>query len=226
MANNEEYLLRQEELVDNPTSRVPICLVLDISASMSGASLDELQEGVSMFFNAIRSDEIARYAAEIAIVTFGGTVKKALEFYSIERQEIPIFEANGATPMGEAVELGLSMLEHRKLEYKNAGVDYYQPWMVIMTDGAPTDNISNAVSQITEMLKLKKLTIFPIGIGQYANLDVLAQLSPGRSPLKLKGLNFKEFFLWLSRSVSKVSQSMPGEEIKLDIEGLKDWATL
>jgi uncharacterized protein YegL len=221
----EEFILRQEELVENPTPRVPICLVLDVSGSMDGAPIKELEQGVEMFFNAIRDDEVARYSAEISIITFGGVAKTALDFFSIERQEVPSFYANGGTPMGEAVSLALDMLEHRKSEYKTAGVDYYQPWLVLMTDGEPTDDISRAASRVMDMVESKRLSIFPIAIGS-ANLDNLAMLSPGRPPLKLSGLNFKEFFLWLSRSVSRVSQSTPGESVPLDVKGINAWASV
>lgn len=221
----DEYLLNQEELVDNPTPRVPICLVLDVSGSMGGDPLKEMEKGVGMFFDAIRDDEIAKYSAEISIVTFGGVARKALDFYSIERQEVPSFYADGATPMGEAVNLALDMLEHRKEEYKSAGVDYYQPWLVIMTDGEPTDDISGAASRLRELVTSKKISIFPIAIGN-TNVDKLAMLSPTRPPLRLNGLNFKEFFMWLSKSVSRVSQSTPGETVSLDVKGINAWAQI
>lgn len=222
----EEYVLRQEDLVENPTARVPICLVLDISGSMSGEPIRELQEGVQMFFNAIRQDEVAQYAAEICIVTFGDTARKALDFMSIERQDVPTLVASGTTPMGQATSMALDLLDARKEDYKRAGVDYFQPWMVIMTDGEPTDDIGMAASRIGPLVAGKKLTVFPIGIGAGANLQRLAELSPGRPPRRLKGLNFKEFFVWLSRSVSRVSQSTPGEAITLDVAGIDAWATV
>ena len=220
---NEEFIIRQQELVENPTPRVPICLVLDVSGSMSGQPIEELQEGVRMFFDAIREDDVAQYAAEIAIVTFGGVARKALDFFAINRQEVPVMYSDGGTPMGEALDLSLDLLEVRKTEYRNAGVDYYQPWMVLMTDGAPTDSIDSAARRISELVKTKKLTVFPIAIGDAANTSELARLSPNRPPLRLKGLNFREFFLWLSRSVSRVSQSTPGESVTLDTDGIKAW---
>src|SRR5574338_99382 len=220
---NEEFIIRQQELVENPTPRVPICLVLDVSGSMSGEPIQELQEGVRMFFDAIREDDVAQYAAEIAIVTLGGVARQALDFFAINRQAVPTMYADGSTPMGEAMDLALDLLEARKTEYRNAGVDYYQPWMVLMTDGAPTDSIDSAARRISELVKTKKLTVFTIAIGDTANTSELARLSPNRPALKLKGLNFREFFLWLSRSVSRVSQSTPGEAVTLDTDGIKAW---
>ena len=57
-------------------------------------------------------------------------------------------------------------------------------------------------------------------------MGVLAQFSPKRPPLKLQGLKFREFFAWLSKSVSKTSQSTPGESVKLDVDGIKGWGEL
>lgn len=218
-----ELVLRQEDLVENPTARLPVCLVLDTSGSMSGAPIEELREGVSMFFDAIRGDEVARYSAEICLVTFGDHASVAVDFAAIDRQELPQLNASGATPMGAGVELALKLLEDRKNEYRNAGVDYFQPWMVLMTDGAPTDSIGQAASKVANLVGQKKLTVFPIGIGSSANMVELERLSPGRPPLRLQGLNFREFFLWLSRSVSRVSQSTPGESVPLDTAGIAAW---
>lgn len=221
-----ELIIRQQDLVTNPTPRVPICLVLDTSSSMEGAPINELNDGVKTFFDAILSDEIARSSAEISIVIFGNTASQILDFSSIEKQTIPNLNANGSTPMGAAVNLALDLLERRKKEYSSAGVDYYQPWIVLMTDGQPTDDINSSVQRTCGLIEKRKLTIFPIGIGKDADLSVLARFSPKRPPLRLKGLNFKEFFEWLSKSVSKVSQSTPGEKVNLDLDGIKGWAEL
>jgi uncharacterized protein YegL len=220
---SDEFIVRQQELVENPTARVPVCLVLDVSGSMAGKPIQELQDGVKLFFDAIRQDEVAQYAAEISIVTFGGVARKVLDFLAISRQEIPQLSADGATPMGEAVGLALDLLEARKTEYRNAGVDYFQPWMVLMTDGQSTDSTEAAAGRIQALLEAKKLAVFAIAIGDDANIAELSRLSPKRPPMKLKGLNFREFFLWLSQSVSRVSQSTPGESVTLDLDGVKAW---
>lgn len=228
MDNN--LLVRLEDLVNNPTARVPVCLCLDTSGSMSGMPIDELNEGVRLFYDAIREDETALYSAEVSIVTFGGNAQCIVDFASLEVQpNAPTLFANGMTPMGEAVNMGLDLLEQRKEEYKDRGVDYYQPWLVLMTDGAPngdSSELSRAINRTVELVNQKKLTVFPIGIGAEADMGVLAQFSPKRPPLKLQGLKFREFFAWLSKSVSKTSQSTPGESVKLDVEGIKGWGEL
>lgn len=224
-------LLRREDLVNNPTARLPVCLCLDVSGSMDGAPITELNEGVRLFYEAIKEDEVASYSAEIGVVTFGANgAVCASDFGSLQMQpDAPTFSASGCTPMGEAVNMGLDMLERRKEEYKEAGVDYFQPWFVLMTDGAPngrTSELNRAIERLNIMVNEKKITVFPIGIGKDADMDVLAKFSPKRTPLRLAGLKFREFFAWLSMSVSRTSQSIPGESIKIDKEGIKGWAEL
>jgi uncharacterized protein YegL len=221
-----DLILRTEDLLENPTPRVPICLVLDCSGSMSGQPIDELNKGVEQFFQAILDDEVARYSAELSVVTFGGSVSTLIDFNSLDKVQPPHLHASGGTPMGEAVQKAIQLLDNRKNDYKNAGVDYYQPWMVLMSDGAPTDSIEYSSKLACDLVNERKLTIFPIIIGDDQGAKEIAKFSPKRPPLRLKGLNFKEFFEWLSKSVSRVSQSTPGETVELDLEGIKSWGTL
>lgn len=254
MDNN--LLLRLEDLISNPTPRVPICLCLDTSGSMGAVTGDykptgetifedgkewnlvtggtsrisELQRGIELFYDAIREDEVAVYSAEISIVEFNNNANCILDFANIERQgSTPKLQASGNTAMGEGVNLALDLLEKRKDEYKDKGVDYYQPWLVLMTDGESNGSeseLQRAIERTREMVNNKKITIFPIGIGDEAGMETLQKFSPNRSPLKLQGLKFAEFFAWLSKSVSKTSQSTPGEKVQLDVEGIKGWGEL
>ena len=208
-------VLRQQDLVSNPTTRLPVCLCLDVSYSMSGNPIKELQKGVEYFFEAIKSDEIARYSVELSIVVFQSNATTILDFANIDRQRIPSLTANGSTSMGEGVNLALDILEQRKKEYSNKGVDYYQPWMVLMTDGYPTDNTSSAITRVNQLASNKKITLFPVAIGYDADMAILKQFSTMKNSMVLKVTSaeyFKEFFEWLSQSVAVASQSVPGDK--------------
>jgi uncharacterized protein YegL len=150
----DEMKLRMDELVNNPTARVPVCLCLDTSSSMSGNPIEELNQGVEAFLTELKSDEVAQYSAEVAVVTFGGVASKALDFAALSSQTVPRLAADGGTPMGAGVEMALNLLEKRKREYADAGVDYYQPWLVLMTDGQPTDAIETAVARTVALLEV------------------------------------------------------------------------
>lgn len=227
-----QLTIRQKDLVNNPMARLPVTLLLDTSGSMlSDNRIGELNEGIKLFFHSILEDEVTRYSVEISIITFGRVVTKVLDFANADRQvddfqkNMPLTVKNitDGTPMGEAVELAIKLLNERKSEYKTAGVEYYQPWLVLMTDGQPTDNINNGVTLTSSLVETGKLSLFPIAIGAGANLIELARFSPKRTPLKLKGLNFREFFEWLKESAKSTSQSTPGQSINLAPPG---WASV
>lgn len=219
-----------DDLVENPTPRVPVSLCIDTSGSMLGDKIRELIEGVNLFYDAIDEDDDAHDAAEVSIVEFNSAATLIQDYASIERLErIETIDPSGLTFLGEGVNLALDTLEKRKSVYSGSGVLYYQPWLVLMTDGQPNGDpaeLERAVQRVTELVAAKKLTVFPIGIGGDADMGVLAHFSPSRPPLRLQGLKFKEFFEWLSKSVSRVSRSTPGDTVKPDLEGLAGWAEL
>jgi len=219
-----------DDLVENPTPRVPVSLCIDTSGSMLGDKIRELIEGVNLFYDTIDEDDDAHDAAEVSIVEFNSAATLIQDYASIERLErIETIDPSGLTFLGEGVNLALDTLEKRKSVYSGSGVLYYQPWLVLMTDGQPNGDsaqLERAIQRVTELVAAKKLTVFPIGIGSDADMAVLARFSPNHPPLRLQGLKFREFFEWLSKSVSRVSRSTPGDTLKPDLEGLAGWAEL
>ena len=220
-----ELVVRGRDLVENPTPRVPVALCLDTSWSMSGEPIVELKRGVNRFWASLREDEVARYSAEVGVVSFGnGGVQLLADFGSVERQPDLAIDAGGDTPMGQAVNEAVRILGDRKQQYKDKGVDYYQPWLVLMTDGMPTDDIEEAVGRVGAMVNGKELSVFAVGIGHQADMNTLGRFSPSRQPLRLRGLEFGKFFEWLSASVQRVSASTPGQSVPLDTDGIRGWA--
>lgn len=219
-----------DDLVENPTPRVPVSLCIDTSGSMLGDKIRKLIEGVNLFYDAIDEDDDAHDAAEVSVVEFNSTATLIQDYASIERLErIETIDPSGLTFLGEGVNLALDTLEKRKSVYSGSGVLYYQPWLVLMTDGQPNGDpaeLERAVQRVAELVAAKKLTVFSIGLGDDADMGVLARFSPNHPPHRLQGLKFKEFFEWLSKSVSRVSRSTPGDTVKPDLEGLAGWAEL
>ena len=208
------------DLIENPTPRCPCMLVLDVSSSMEGVKIANLNEGVRRFLTDVRENEFAVHSVELGVITFGSTVTTATEFGSPSEVEWEDLEARGRTPMGEAVDKAIRALDKRKQEYAENGVSYYQPWLVLMTDGRPTDNYQGKAAKLRSLANDKKITVFGVGIGENCNMNVLSEFCPeNRPPARLDGLKFKEFFEWLSQSMSRVSQSTPGAQVDLPAIG-------
>jgi uncharacterized protein YegL len=214
---NDDLILRNAELAENPTPRVPVCLALDVSGSMAGKKMDELNLAVRQFFNSVRADEMASISAEIAVVTFGSNATKVVDFSSIDRQTIPTLSAGGYTAMGEGVNMSLDLLDQAKRIYSQRGLDYFQPWLVLMTDGEPqgeSEVVTNsAISRCQELVRKNKLTVIPVAIGDDANIKILSQFSPNLDKiLNVQSIDFKRFFAWLAKSMNTVSLTNPGDK--------------
>lgn len=208
------------DLINNPLPRCATILALDVSGSMDGDPIKQLKAGALKFIRTVKEDDIASASLELAIVLFGGDNAKLLvPFTNLSddnvnwHEIISNIDADGSTPMGEAVELSLNLLEKRKEEYKNNGVSYYQPWFVMITDGEPTDgDWEKAANRLYNAEQNKR--VFPMVVGtkdaDFYNLEKFVS-----EPIQLEGLKFQEFFSWLSASMSRVSTSVVGEEVTL-----------
>src|SRR6185295_5527666 len=127
--NSQEFIMEQTPfgitdttLATNPEHRCPSVLILDISGSMQGEPVKQLQEGVAVYRDSLFGDSLASKRVEVAIVTFGGVVSVVQSFTTAENFTAPALAASGDTPMGEAVVTSLKLLQDRKTEYKNAGI--------------------------------------------------------------------------------------------------------
>ncbi|PWS34461.1 hypothetical protein DFH01_25960 [Falsiroseomonas bella] len=216
MSSSDQIPFAYPDLVANPEPRCPCLLLLDTSYSMNGQPIAELNEGLRTFKEELTSDSMAMQRVEVAMMTFG-PVQTLLDFQTADVFQPPHLTASGDTPMGAAITQGLDMLEARKATYKQAGVGYYRPWVFLITDGAPTDHWQAAADRVRagDGSERKAFSFFAVGV-EGADMGRLTQIcSPSRPPIKLKGLSFRELFIWLSSSLSGVARSQPGQMVAL-----------
>jgi uncharacterized protein YegL len=211
MAN--QYLEQVEFDTSNPEPRCACVLLVDVSGSMSGEPIQQLNEGLVAFQQALNADSLASLRVELAIVSFGSNVTVARDFVTANQFQPPKLSASGSTPMGQAINLGLDMVTQRKSTYQQNGVAYYRPWIFLITDGAPTDEWQSAAQRVKQLEASKGVAFFAVGV-QGANMNTLGQIAT-RTPLQLKGLNFRSMFVWLSQSLTSVSHSQVGQQTPL-----------
>ncbi len=209
------------EFAENPEPRCPCVLLLDTSASMNGAAINALNEGLRTFKDELNRDNLAKKRVEVAIITFNFDVQVVQDFVTADQFEPPILTAQGLTHMGSAINMGLDIIESRKAQYRNNGVAYYRPWVFLITDGEPQGEPDSIVEQAAQRIRddeaNKRVAFFAVGV-EGANIMRLSEIVV-RSPLKLAGLNFQELFIWLSASMQRISHSKQDEQVSLPPPG-------
>lgn len=211
---------------NNPSQRTPCMLVLDASGSMSGTiagsqrtRIDELNQGLVLLQQALIDDETAAMRVQVSIVCVGGPSNDAellLNWTDAVHFNPPTLCAGGATPLGHGMRLALHHVEQHKLMLKQLGVGYTRPWIMVISDGEPTDQPAvwqGVVEECKAAQANKSCVIFPIGV-EDAKLEVLQQLSSTRAA-RLHSAHFREYFQWLSASLSSVSRSQSGDSVAL-----------
>lgn len=131
--------------------------------------------------------------------------------------------------MGEAIAKAIDLIEQRKQQYRDKGMDYYRPWIFMITDGEPTDMQpgntmwNDVIRKVHDGEANKKFMFFAVAV-EPANTELLRQIAPSnRPPIKLKEGRFKDLFNWLSKSQSKVSASKVGEQVALENPVAAGW---
>lgn len=215
-------LTTQNDLSENPSPRCLCMVVLDTSSSMSGNPIALLNESIKDFLKALNEDEVTACSVEVGVITADSSVDEELPITSaLNINGRSSFSAGGMASLGSAVNLALQKLEDRKAEYKHLGVPYYQPWLIIISDGKPNDNWHAAAAKTKQLSAQNKLVSLVVGV-EGANLAILNEFSD-RPAVKLQGLKFNEFFQWLSASMSRVSQSA-STTTQVDLPPKNGWA--
>ena len=192
----------------NPDPRVACIVLADVSGSMSGAPIAALEAGFEAFVHYVTTDDLARKRAEVAVISFGSYAEVTVPLQEARMLEPTRFEINGSTNMAAAIDLAIDMIDERKLEYKAAGIQYFRPWLLLLTDGAPNpEGFDAAVARLNAMEAGSGVTVFAIGVGDNVDYGQLERLSQQRTPAPLAGLKFEEFFEWLSASLGNVASS-------------------
>lgn len=192
----------------NPDPRVACVALIDVSGSMQGEPIAALERGFAAFTHYLHNETLASKRVEVAVVTFG-TVATVLVPMQEARTLHPVqFTASGTTNMAAGIHLALDIIEDRKHAYKTAGLQYYRPWVLVITDGKPNiDGFDEAVARLNSIESARGVTVFAVGAGPRVDYQQLGRLSTQRSPAPLDGLKFQALFEWLSASLTNVSNS-------------------
>ena len=216
LVTQQSSLIDAVEFVENQEPRCPCVLLLDTSGSMAGDPIAALNSGLRTFKSDLMADPVALKRVEVAVVAFDDTVRLVQDFVTPERFEPPVLTAQGLTHMGAAIHTALDIVEQRKNRYKGAGIAYYRPWVLMITDGDPLGEVptfvEDAIRRIRREVNAEKIVFFTVAV-EGADIVQLMRLMKMSSDtiLRLDGLKFNAPFVWLFRSMQAATKKTGGK---------------
>ncbi len=212
----------QAEFADNPEARCSIVLILDVSGSMGGLKIQTVNEALVKFGEIIKEDSVTALRADVAVIEFNHEARVVQDFTNGTDFEPPALSVDGGTNYSKAVNLALDITEARKQSYRDGGIAYYRSLAYFLSDGYPEHDSPADLEQAAARLKAAEddrgIAFFCFGIGSPdlpVDMSALNNLAP-RAAIELTNMEqLNGSIQWLSRSVAAVSQSQPGEAIRL-----------
>lgn len=227
--NNGDFAMRNNKFdnldVNNSAPRCPVILLLDISGSMSGEPIRELNAGLQQFIDEASQDEAASMSVELEIITFSDYASIVQPFTQMSNlSSVPTLHAGGMTSMGAALQLANTELRNRRQLYQRNGIPAYKPWVILMTDGGPNDSWQNAAAEMRQRAERCEIMYFGLEIGSNVDHQTMCQIIPQNSPLKqLPGLRFKPFFKWVTDSLKMVTRSAVSAQDSVRLPSTQSW---
>jgi len=153
-----------------PTAKpLPVCLLLDVSGSMKGSKIENLNSAVKEMLSAFAEEEKMETEIMVSIITFGEEVKLHMPFTKASQISWQPINANGATPMGTALEMAKAMIEDKQTTPSRA----YRPTIVLVSDGHPTGSYKQALENFISEGRSSKCFCIAMAIGSDADENML-----------------------------------------------------
>lgn len=186
--------------VSNPKP-LPVILLLDVSGSMSGAKIHNLNEAVKDMLTTFRDTENGEIEIHVAIITFGSQVKLQQALCSASGIKWNDLSASGGTPLGTTLQMAKAMIEDKNVVPSRA----YRPTVVLVSDGRPGDSWEQPLRDFISSGRSAKCDRMAMAIGADADEGVLGKFVAGTNyPLYYaeNAKQLRDFFKFVTMSVT------------------------
>ncbi|MEY4977738.1 MAG: hypothetical protein RLZZ352_8 [Pseudomonadota bacterium] len=206
---------------------LPVIVLADVSGSMAeNQKIQALNEALKSMLESFAKESRLRAEIQVGLITFGiDGAQEHLPLVAANRIEsVATLQASGPTPMGKAFTLVRQWLEDKQRVASRA----YRPVLVLVSDGAPTDDWEEPLQALKSSERAQKATRFAMAIGADADTQMLAQFANDREAPVFEADGARDivrFFRAVTMSVvSRTSSSTPDQVqgLRLEADDLSD----
>lgn len=200
--------------------RLPIYFLIDISESMVGEPIQQVEEGLSTIIQALKTDPNAIETVWVSIIVFAGQAKTLVPLQEIISFYPPKFPIGSGTSLSKG--LGHLMYELRKNIVKTTAEQKgdWKPIVFLFTDGVPTDDSKNAINEWKQNWQ-RTANLVAISFGSETDTNILSELTD--TVLHFKNTDvaaYKQFFKWVTDSIKTSSVSVENNSTGFELAKL------
>lgn len=198
--------------------RLPIYFLVDVSESMVGTPIEQVQEGMRTIIQNLRVDPYALETVFVSIIIFAGKAKVLSPLTELYKFYPPVFPIGGGTSLGKGLECMMDDIDHNVQKTTLEQKGDWKPIIFLFTDGNPTDDYAAAFSRWNDRYR-SRCSLVAVSLGDNVNVSILSQIT--NDILLLKDTDpesFKKFFKWVTASIKTTSMSVSeqnSDEVKL-----------
>ena len=143
--------------------------------------MDKLNEVLKSLLLDFKRDPDINNKVAVSIVTYSRFGRVQYDFLDCADLDVAGCQCKADKPetaMGEGLRTSLMQIDEMQTDMHNAGKDAYTPILIFMSDGSPTDDPRQEFAQVRERVAQGELHVFPLGIGEGADMFYMRNLFP------------------------------------------------
>lgn len=207
---------RLKNLTTSKARPLPVLVLADVSYSMlEYGKIDALNQALEEMIESFKHGVDLEAEIQVAVITFGNDEAKIhIDLRPVDRIAWAPLKANGNTPMGKALKLAKTLVEHPERFPRRA----YRPVVILLSDGQPTDvgEWEAAMQAFVHEGRSKKVHRMAMAIGRDADERPLRLFIEGEEEdlfLAQDASRIREFFRMVSQTVLSLSQRTAGPNV-------------
>ena len=170
---------------------LPVLLLLDVSGSMYGSNIAELNKAVSIMINEFKKTVAKEINIVMSVITFSNGANIHIPMTPVENIVWHDLSASGGTDLAAALRQAKSLIEDRNVVPSRA----YIPAVILVSDGYPNDYWEQSMKEFIETGRSSKCDRMAMLIGESGAASVMNEF--------LKGSGNPLFFARDANDISK-----------------------
>ena len=187
--------------------KLPVYIVVDVSESMFGEAIDQINAALDKMIAALRRNPYALETVWLSVITFDSMARVVSPLTELADFKFPELRARPGTALGTALDLLRSQIAKEVVLQTEETKGDWRPLVFLLTDGQPTDDWRPALARLRSQ-RPKPANIYAIGCGDEIDFEALTEIADATFYAKEASPELlAKLFIWMSSAIQSASKN-------------------